>query len=246
MMKFIENTRDIIFFEANAAERYALLQFIEASIRDFDTYTIDISNFGTSKKALEEMHRVISDQLGNDNLVQMSTYLFGQMGLVAGAWQTFGFEHVLPEDHDLLEADKNTVYEVRGMFNKCFKYTFKINSDKDSIHLELGRGVLDNAIRIATYIKNNFDASDFFTIGNTRYHVLTHFLETLQNAHGRMKPEAFKVLLSLKRDMSGNFDNDQYHILERVLWYGSNFGDDIPELEPFHDDMWDIYHACFP
>ena len=125
-MKFIENTNDIVYFEANAAEKSALLQFIEASIRDFDTYTIDISNFGTSKETLEDMHSVILDQLESDSPVQMSTYLFGQMGLVAGAWQTYGFEHVMPEDHGILEADKKTVYAVRGMFNICFKYTFKI------------------------------------------------------------------------------------------------------------------------
>ena len=243
-MKFIEHTDDIIYFDANVAEKSALLLFIEASIRDFDTYTIDISNFGTSEETLEEMHRVILDQLGNDNLVQMSAYLFGQMGLVAGAWITYGFKHVLPENHHTLEADKDTVYAVHSMFNVCF--TLKILSDEDVIQLEVGRAVLDNAIRIAIYINNNFDESDFFTIGNTRHHVVNHFLEILQNEYERMKLEDDQVLLSFKRDMSGSYDSDHYHMLERILWYGSNFGDDIPELEPFHDDMWDIYHACFP
>lgn len=119
-MKFIENKNNIIYFDANAADKAALMLFIEASIRDFETYTIDISNFGTSKQNLEEMHRVISDQVGSDSSVQMSVYLFGQMGLVAGAWQTYGFEHVLPEDHDTLEADKDTVYAVRDMFDECY------------------------------------------------------------------------------------------------------------------------------
>ena len=131
----------------------------------------------------------------------------------------------------------------------CLIYALNIRlkyfSDKDPIRLEVGRAVLDHAVRIATYLNNNFDESDFFTIGNTRHHVVASFLAILQNAQ-RMKREGDKVLLSFERDMSGSYDSDHYHMLERVLWYGSNFGDDIPELEPFHDDMWDIYHACFP
>ncbi|MFD2588926.1 MULTISPECIES: hypothetical protein [Flavobacteriaceae] len=122
---------------------------------------------------------------------------------------------------------------------------FKIIADKDPIQLEVGRPVLDMAIRIGSYIKNNFDESDFFTIGHTREHVVTHFLEILQEAHERMKPEDDRVLLSFKRDMSGHYDSDHYHMLKRVLWYGSNFGDDIPELEPYHDQIWDVYHGCF-
>lgn len=244
-MKFIEHTDEIIYFDANAEDKASLLLFIEASINDFDTYTINISNFGTSKKTLEDMHRVVSDQLGNNDTVKMSTYLFGQMGLVAGAWQTYGFEHVLPENHDTLEADKDTVYAVRRMFNECFKYTLRIIADEDPIQLEIGRAVLDMAIKISSYINNNFDESDFFTIGHTRDHVVTHFLKILQETYGQMMPEDDKVLLSFKRDMSGHYDSDHYHMLERVLWYGSNFGDDIPELEPYHDQMSDVYHACF-
>lgn len=125
------------------------------------------------------------------------------------------------------------------------KIIFKIIENEDPIQLEVGRDVLDMAIRITSYIKNNFDESDFFTIGNTRDHVVAQFLEILQEAHKRIKLEDDKVLLSLKRDMSGDFDSDLYHMLKRVLWYGSNFGDDIPELELYHNQMWDIYHACF-
>ena len=69
---------------------------------------------------LQAMHDVISEQSGNDEPVEMSAHLFGQMGAVAGAWKTYGFEHVLPEDHDKLDADKDTVYAVRDMFDDCF------------------------------------------------------------------------------------------------------------------------------
>ena len=124
--------------------------------------------------------------------------------------------------------------------------TFKIIIDGNPIQLEVGRGVLDMAIRITSYINNNFDESDFFTIGHTRNHVVAHFLEILQEAKVRMMLKDDKVLLSFKRDMLGNFDSDHYHMFKRVLWFGSNFGDDIPELEAYHDQMWDIYHACFP
>ena len=235
-MKFIKHTNDIIYFDANAAERSALLLFIEASIRDFDTNTIDISNFGTSKKTLEDMHRVISNQLGNKKLVKMSNYLFDQMGLVAGAWISCGFENVLCEDQNTLEADKDTAYAVRGMFNECFKYTLKILADEDPIQLEVGRPVLDMAIRITSYINTNFDESDFFTIGNTSHNAVNQFLELLKEGQGGMKLEQDNISLKIY----------QYDMLESVLWYGSNFGDDIPELEPHHDQIWDIYHGCFP
>lgn len=119
-MKFKERSEDTVYFDASAQDKAALLAFIEASIDDFDTYTVNISNFGTSMENLQAMHTVISEQSGNDEPVEMSAHLFGQMGIVAGAWKTYGFEHVLPEDHDKLDADKDTVYAVRDMFDECF------------------------------------------------------------------------------------------------------------------------------
>lgn len=114
---------------------------------------------------------------------------------------------------------------------------FKIIADEDPVQLEVGRDVLDMAIRIASYINSNFDASDFFTIGNTSHEGVARFLETLQETHGRIMSAHDKVSLILRRN--------EYHMLETVLWYGSNFGDDIPELELYHNQMWDIYHVCF-
>ncbi len=119
-MKFKERSEDTVYFDASAQDKTALLAFIEASIDDFDTYTVDISNFGTSMENLQAMHSVISEQSGNDEPVEMSTYLFGQMGTVANAWKTNGFEHAFPEDHDKLDADKDTVYAVHDMFYDCF------------------------------------------------------------------------------------------------------------------------------
>ncbi len=118
------------------------------------------------------------------------------------------------------------------------KNTLKIINDGNPTQLEVGRDVLDVTIRISSYINDNFTASDFFTIGNTSHDEVVMFLEILEEAQGRMKLEDDKITISLKRY--------QYSMFESVLWYGSNFGDDIPELEPFHDDIWDIYHACFP
>jgi len=123
---------------------------------------------------------------------------------------------------------------------------FRIIVDENPIQLEVGRNVLDMTIRISSYIHNNFEASDFFTIGHTRQYVVTQFLEVLQEAMSITRVEDDKVLLSLKRDLLGNYDRDQYHMLERVLWYGCNFGDDIPELEPYHDEIFEIYDAYFP
>ncbi|KXI26710.1 hypothetical protein [Paraglaciecola hydrolytica] len=125
------------------------------------------------------------------------------------------------------------------------KHVFKIIIDGNPIQLALGRNVLDILIIISRYIHENNVASDFFTIGNTRDHAVAEFLEILQEAKSRMKPEDDNVVLSLKREFD-TYDGDQYNILERVLWYGSNFGDDISDLEPLHDDIWDVYHACFP
>ncbi|MFD2588927.1 hypothetical protein ACFSQJ_18520 [Croceitalea marina] len=160
-MKFIKNIKEIVYFDANAAEKSALLLFIEASIRDFDTYTIGISKFGTSKQNLEEMHCVISDQVENDSPVQMSVHLFGQMGLVAGAWQTYWFEHVLPEDQNTLEADKDTVYAVRGMFNECYKTEYRKMEQRGYITIELEQLQLDAIVRSFDYVLSNPHDIDF-------------------------------------------------------------------------------------
>ena len=120
------------------------------------------------------------------------------------------------------------------------KYIFRITAEGNPIQLIIGRDVLDIAVRISNYINSNFVASDFFTLGNTCHEAVTQFLEVLQTAQDD------KVNLSFKRNQSDNFDRDQFNMLERVLWYGSNFGDDIPELEPFHDDIYSIYEDCFP
>ncbi|PZX55569.1 hypothetical protein [Algoriphagus chordae] len=126
------------------------------------------------------------------------------------------------------------------------KYIFRVIEEGNPTQLEIGQDVLDVLIKISSYINTDFVASDFFTLGNTSHHALTQFLELLQDAQGQMKLENNKVLLTLKRDRFDKFDRDQYHLLKNVLWYGSNFGDDIPELESLHDDIYNMYGEIFP
>lgn len=119
-MEFKKKKDNIVYLYASVADKEALLAFIEASIRDFDTYAINISNFGTSLDNLEQMHHVVSGQLKDDCFMKISEYLFGQMGCAAKAWKRYGFEYVFPENHYKLEADKDTVYALSEMFDACF------------------------------------------------------------------------------------------------------------------------------
>lgn len=119
-MKFKEMSDDIVYFDASASDRQALLAFIDASIKDFETYTVDISNHGTGKENLEKMRDVISEQVDKNSPIAMSSYLFGQMGITASAWQMQGFDRLPPEDYEKLDADKGTVEAVRDMFHECF------------------------------------------------------------------------------------------------------------------------------
>lgn len=119
-MKLKEKKDNIVYLEASVEDKTALLAFIEASIRDFNTYTINICNFGTSMNNLEQMLHVVSGQFEDDRSMKMSVHLFGQMGCVAKAWKRYGFEHVFPENHYKLEADKDTVYALSEIFDECF------------------------------------------------------------------------------------------------------------------------------
>jgi len=112
------------------------------------------------------------------------------------------------------------------------KSIFKIIFDGNPKQLEISKNVLNIAIRIAGYINNNPGASDFFAITNIKEEAFAKLLGTLKASYEAMELEDSILLLSL--------DEEDYYILDRVFWYGRNFGDDIPELEALHDDMWEV------
>ncbi len=118
------------------------------------------------------------------------------------------------------------------------KYIFKIVAEGNPTQLEMSREVLGLAIRISSYINDNFMASDFFTIGNVSQEDVSKFLGSLK--------EAQDAIDSVDDPLSLSIDEEQYHIFGRVFWYGRNFGDDIEELEAVHDDIWDVAEVMSP
>jgi hypothetical protein len=120
-MKFREMSDDMARFDASDEDKRALLAFIETSVDDLKTDVIGIGiHSNVRKEEFGEMHSIISGQLGNDQPVEMPRVLFGKMGIVAGTWKRYGFEHVFPENHEVLKVDKDTVYAVHDMFYKGF------------------------------------------------------------------------------------------------------------------------------
>jgi len=112
------------------------------------------------------------------------------------------------------------------------KNMFKIVAQGDPTHVEMSPDVLDMALKISTYIDNNFDESDFFTLGNVGHEDFSKFRSSIEEAQSGISDESDTVSLS--------FDTEQYRLFDTVMWYGSNFGDDITELEPLHDDICDV------
>jgi len=109
---------------------------------------------------------------------------------------------------------------------------FKVVAQGDPTHVEMSPDVLDMAAQISTYIDNNFIESDFFTLGNVRHEDFSKFRSSIEEAQIDASDESDTVSLSL--------DKEQYRLFDAVMWYGSNFGDDIAELEPLHDDICDV------
>lgn len=121
LLKLNEMSDETVCFDASTEDKIALLAFIEASIEDLECDVVEIGTLSNVRKEeFEEMHRIISEQSGHDLSVKMPRDMFGKMGIVAGIWKRHGFEQVFPEDHDVLRADKDTVYAVHNMFCEGF------------------------------------------------------------------------------------------------------------------------------
>lgn len=112
------------------------------------------------------------------------------------------------------------------------KYIIKIITKGNTTQLEMSRDILDVMTRLSSYINDNYTASDFFTLGDTRHEVFAEYFIVLQDTLNAMNPKDTTVSLNLGRK--------QYHIFDSVVWYGINFGDDIEEFEAEHDDICDI------
>ncbi|WP_417517722.1 hypothetical protein [Marinobacter sp.] len=112
------------------------------------------------------------------------------------------------------------------------KNIFKIVAQGNPINLEMGPDALDIVLKITAYIDNNFMESDFFTLGNVVHEDFSSVRRYIQNAKNSTTNEDDTVSLSL--------DLEQYRLFNNIIWYGVNFGDDIPELESLHDDICDI------
>jgi hypothetical protein len=109
---------------------------------------------------------------------------------------------------------------------------FKVVADGNPQEVEMSPNVLDMAIAIAKHIQKNPMESDFFAITNIKEENFEKLLQTLENSHEAFKGDEGVLSISL--------DKEDYDIFDRVFWYGRNFGDDIPELEELHDNMWDV------
>ncbi len=119
-------------------------------------------------------------------------------------------------------------------------YKIRIVSEGNPIELEMNGCVLDLVLRIFVYINNNPLESDFFCIVSTR-----HTEADFQSLFTALK--SARNSLGGEDDMASlRLDREQNYIFERVLWYGRNFGDDIEELETFHDDFYYVSELMSP
>ncbi len=116
------------------------------------------------------------------------------------------------------------------------KTMFKAATESNLTQLEMSQDVLDLALRITNYIHSNFLESDFFTLGNAEQEDLDRFYETLKDAKNNSEGD----LVSIEMEC------EQFRIFEKIFWYGANFGDDVPELEDYHDEIWDASELVSP
>lgn len=109
---------------------------------------------------------------------------------------------------------------------------FKIVVGGNPTELEMSRDVLDMAVKISGYIDKNFVKSDFFTLGNVGHEAFSKFRSSIEEAQSSTSVEGDTISLSLV--------SEEYRLFDTVMWYGSNFGDDIAELELLHNDICDV------
>jgi len=112
------------------------------------------------------------------------------------------------------------------------KSMFKVVAQGDPMHIEMSPDVLNMAAKISSYIDNNFVESDFFTIGNIAHEGFSKFRNFIEEVQSSASVKNNTISLS--------FVTEQYRLFDTVMWYGSNFGDDIAELESLHDDICDV------
>ncbi len=122
-MKFKELVDDIVYFEATALDKLALLKFIDASIGDIDVHRVEMSSMGASRTELEEMRQVISGHTNAQKPIAMRHNLFVGMRSAANAWKTFGFDLAQPEEYDKIGADVETVDALLKMYSDSLKET---------------------------------------------------------------------------------------------------------------------------
>jgi hypothetical protein len=115
---------------------------------------------------------------------------------------------------------------------------FKVETQKDSVQLEMNPEELNLAVRIASYIDENFDASDFFTIGNTSHEGLKVLANILKNKQKNLQQDCTKLSLSL--------DKERYRIFKQVFMHGRSFLDDTEEFEAEHDEIEAIADVMSP
>lgn len=95
------------------------------------------------------------------------------------------------------------------------KEKFIIIFNENPSRVEVNKNVLDLAIRVTNYINDNFDASDYFTIGNESHEKVFKFLIFLKENHGLLQTEV--DLLPI------NIDTVHFSMLENIFIYASNF-----------------------
>lgn len=109
------------------------------------------------------------------------------------------------------------------------KPMFKIVAEGNPKQCETSRDFLDLAVQITSYLVTNFQSSDFNEMTQITQSDLNDFLELLQNSQGQITLGDDSISLSL--------NPETFNLLNRVFWYGRNYGDDITELSQIHDEI---------
>lgn len=109
----------------------------------------------------------------------------------------------------------------------------KVIENNNPIKLEISKDTLHLTTAIATYIENNPMESDFFCMcPSIEENIFAEALGVLRQAGNRMNMHDMTALIYLNKE--------QYCVLEAIFWFWRNFGDDMPELEALHDDIWNV------
>ena len=116
-LSLVETNEEGVRLSMGRFGKAGIVDFIEASLRDYSTRTVNISVHMAGLENLERVHQAVLKQNASDNIIDLPRQHFIWLGTIAGVWIRYGFEHVLPDSDVKFEADCEFVYAFREIFD---------------------------------------------------------------------------------------------------------------------------------